>query len=142
MNYVFIVPLRPVAKGRPRFTRTGHAYTPKATADYEQAVAAYARRAMAEIGEKKATGAVNVWLTFYYAPPKSWTKAQQLKCAEAGSLPKTTKPDVDNLVKAVLDGMNGIVFEDDNQIAGIYATKAWSYDRADSVSIGIFDGEK
>lgn len=31
----FFVPGRPRGKGRPRFTRTGHAYTDEATRDYE-----------------------------------------------------------------------------------------------------------
>ena len=39
MTYIeFTVDGEPVGKGRPRFTRSGHAYTPEKTADYEQLV--------------------------------------------------------------------------------------------------------
>lgn len=139
MKLTFTVPAKPVAKARPRFTLTGHAYTPKTTRDFERLVAACARCAMASTGEGRATGALRVWLEFYYTPPKSWTKAKQAEVLAAGALPKTTKPDVDNLAKAVLDAMNGVVFEDDNQISGICAVKAWSYKRGDTVSVMVVD---
>lgn len=39
MTYIeFTVDGEPVGKGRPRFTRSGHTYTPEKTADYEQLV--------------------------------------------------------------------------------------------------------
>jgi crossover junction endodeoxyribonuclease RusA len=44
--------------------------------------------------------------TFYFTRPKS-----------AKSPHKTTKPDADKLLRAVLDGMTGIVYEDDSQVA-------------------------
>ena len=37
----FIVPGEVIPKGRPRFTRSGHAYTPKRTTDYETKVKAH-----------------------------------------------------------------------------------------------------
>lgn len=45
--------------------------------------------------------------------------------------PKTTKldypkPDIDNYTKAVLDVLNGIMWEDDSQIISVYATKQWA----------------
>lgn len=41
----FVISMRPVAKGRPRVTRRGFAYTPKKTADAEKIVALYGRQA-------------------------------------------------------------------------------------------------
>ena len=143
MKVEFIISVEGVPKGRPRLTRSGHAYTPAKTKKFETLVAKCARFAMSRLGAHPVEGLpVAVSLLFYYEPPVSWSKRRKLEVIEKGAVPKFTKPDTDNLEKAVLDGMNGIVFEDDNQIAGIYAMKAWSYDRADSVSIGIFDGEK
>ena len=44
MTYLeFTVDGEPVGKGRPRFTRNGHAYTTEKTADYEQLVKLYFR---------------------------------------------------------------------------------------------------
>lgn len=37
-----------------------------------------------------------------------------------------TKPDVDNLVKAVLDGMNGVLYADDSQIIDLRVVKAYA----------------
>ena len=38
----------------------------------------------------------------------------------------TVKPDVDNLVKAALDGCNGFSFEDDKQVVAIVGFKAYA----------------
>ncbi len=36
------------------------------------------------------------------------------------------RPDIDNYVKAILDTMNGKIWEDDTQIISLYATKEWA----------------
>ena len=36
------------------------------------------------------------------------------------------KPDLDNVVKLILDAINGIVFADDKQVVSISASKAYS----------------
>jgi Holliday junction resolvase RusA-like endonuclease len=41
-------------------------------------------------------------------------------------MPKTKKPDIDNLTKAILDALNGIAWNDDAQVAQITAKKVWS----------------
>jgi len=40
-----------------------------------------------------------------------------------GTLPKTTKPDLDNLVKGVLDSLNGLAYHDDSQVSELHITK-------------------
>ena len=35
------------------------------------------------------------------------------------------KPDLDNVVKAVLDALNGTVFTDDSQVVSLVAGKHW-----------------
>jgi Holliday junction resolvase RusA-like endonuclease len=37
----------------------------------------------------------------------------------------TKRPDLDNVVKAVIDGMDKIVFDNDSQITSIYAKKVY-----------------
>lgn len=143
MILTFTIPVEPVAKARPRFTRTGHAYTPKTTADFEALVAACARKAVKEAGWRTATApqTITVYAAFFYTPPKSWTKAQKLKCLRDGMAIKHTKPDVDNLLKAVLDGMNGIVFADDALIGRCTGLKAWSYAKGGSIELTISSDE-
>ena len=47
---------------------------------------------------------------------------------EEGILSPTKKPDIDNIVKIILDSLNGIAFKDDNQITKIEVEKAYTFD--------------
>lgn len=47
------------------------------------------------------------------------------------------KPDLDNYIKSVLDGLNGLAFEDDNQIIRIDAIKLYSDHPRTEILIGI-----
>ena len=40
----------------------------------------------------------------------------------------TKKPDVDNIAKVVLDGLNNFVFKDDNQVSKIFVEKKYTDD--------------
>lgn len=56
---------------------------------------------------------------FFMPMPKSWSKKKK---AEMNGTLHQQKPDVDNLLKALLDS----IFKDDAHIADIRATKIWS----------------
>ncbi|WP_163360796.1 RusA family crossover junction endodeoxyribonuclease, partial [Klebsiella aerogenes] len=43
-----------------------------------------------------------------------------------GLLKPTSKPDIDNLLKAVADGMNGIVYADDAAIVSFSCSKVYA----------------
>lgn len=122
----FVVTFRaygePVAKGRPRFTRHGRAYTPKKTHDYESEVAAIAKSAMGESEPLETPVIVCVYVTFPIPP--SYSKKRSEACLN-GSERHTKRPDLDNCVKAVTDAMNGIVYKDDSQITTLHATKVY-----------------
>ncbi|WP_327076977.1 RusA family crossover junction endodeoxyribonuclease [Cupriavidus necator] len=49
------------------------------------------------------------------AIPASWSRKRQTMAA-AGQIAATKKPDTSNILKAIEDGMNGIVYVDDSQI--------------------------
>lgn len=87
------VPGHPVPKGRPRLGRGGHVYTPEATRAWEELVATYWRL---QAGDTTFDGKVAVTLTFRF---------------HGG-----TKGDIDNLQKAILDGLNGVAWRDDRQV--------------------------
>ena len=144
----FFVPGTPVGKGRPRAARRGAGvvmFTPEKTADYEALVAETASNAMrAEnsirwgelygFGLASAiraeaipplTGPLAVMLEMQFPVPASWSKAKRAR-ALAGVEWHTSKPDADNVAKAILDACNGVVFRDDAQVVMLIATKAFS----------------
>lgn len=114
----------PKGKGRPRFTRSGHAYTPDTTRKYEALVTARAKEAM--IGKRKIEkpNAVRVDILAIFPVPSSWSKKRRTAALQ-GVEHHVSKPDLDNVQKAILDGMNGIVFEDDSQVIDSRTRKAY-----------------
>lgn len=114
----FTIPGKPFAKQRPRATRQGRVYTPKETVSFERTVGQIALQHFPQplTGPVKIT----VWATFQ--PAKSWSKK---KTAEHLNRPHTQRPDGDNLIKAILDGLNRIAFEDDAQVYEQTVRKIW-----------------
>lgn len=118
-----IVPGKPRGKGRPRFG-AGHAYTPASTRRYEHEIAVEARRAVASCPDWDKSVAMWVYVIATLPVPKSWSGLKRAK-AEDGCLFPMTKPDIDNIAKAALDAINGIVFDDDKQVVKLEASKAY-----------------
>ena len=109
----FSVPGQPQGKGRPRVGKVGgHArmFTPEKTARYEGLIAHSARIAMDGRPLLEGAAACNVFIDCQV--PASWSDKRQ-RMALAGELLPTAKPDADNVVKAVFDGINGVVWRDD-----------------------------
>ena len=122
----FFVPGTPVGKGRPRAARRGAGlvmFTPGKTADYEALVAATAGNAMR--AHQLLDGPLEAVLDVRFPVPVSWSKARRAR-ALAGAEWHTSKPDADNVAKAILDACNGVVFRDDSQIVMLTATKEFS----------------
>lgn len=118
----FVVPGEPVPKARPRFTMQGgkaRTYTPTSSAAYETTVGLLAHAAMQ--GREPMRGAVHVQVQAFFPVPHSWSKKRK-----AAAQWHASRPDLDNVVKSALDGLNRIAFADDGQVASIYATKAYS----------------
>ena len=123
----FEVPGTPVGKGRPKVSTRGgqfaRMYTPEKTANYENLIALSAQQAMA--GRPLIDGPVDVSLTIRLAVPVSWSKKKQA-AALAGEVLPTKKPDADNVLKAIFDGMNGVVWVDDVQACGVVLRKRYA----------------
>lgn len=121
----FTVPGKPVGKGRPRAAKRGKhitLYTPQTTVTYESTVALAASQAMT--GRPLIEGPAEVLMTMVLPVPASWSKRKQAD-ALAGQLMPTTKPDMDNVVKAIFDAVNGIVWTDDVQVVGLRVRKVY-----------------
>jgi len=111
---VFNFPVDPVAKGRPRFTKQGRAYTPKKTKEFETLIRKIARDQYKN-GPMK--GPLSMHVVFYIKKPKT----------SKLNFPINRNPgDIDNLVKNIADCLNGIAYVDDSQIIDLSAHKRYS----------------
>jgi len=125
------IPGTPHAKGRPRFRNVNmkdgnsfvQTYTDKDTVNYENLVKVAGQVAMK--GAVPFKGSIKVSMSFCYPPLKSWSKKKVKMLEEVTFFPKLTKPDIDNCVKSILDGLNEIVFDDDKQVYQINARKVF-----------------
>ena len=96
----FEIPGRPIPKGRPRLGYRGqkaYVYTPPETREYERLVGWVAKSA----GCRPVEGPVSVALSVYVK----------------GRL------DADNIAKSILDGLNGVAYEDDDQVVELLVRK-------------------
>ena len=123
MRYELTVFGQPVGKGRPRFARTGHAYTPEKTKEHENLVrgtfiSAYPKAIPLEDG-------VRAEIVVYCAIPESYSKKKKQACLNNEIL-ATKRPDADNVAKMILDGLNGYAYIDDKQVVELHVTKMWS----------------
>ncbi len=122
----FTVPGVPQGKGRPRVgTISGRArvFTPAKTVAYEALIAHAAQQAMA--GRPLIDGPVSCAIAIDAPIPASWSKRKQA-AALAGELMPTTKPDLDNVVKAIFDGLNNVLWRDDVLVVDLAVRKRYS----------------
>lgn len=102
MYTLFVVPGRPVPKGRPRFAR-GHAFTPQKTLNYEKSVA--------EASDF----------------PENWPLDADYAVHLEVYYDSNVHGDLDNVAKSVLDGLNGTgeAWDDDKQVAYLSMARRW-----------------
>lgn len=121
----FVVPGEPQGKGRPRVGRVGarvRMFTPTKTAAYEGLVAHAAQAAMA--GRVLLHGACSIELDVVCTVPASWSNRRQADALH-GLIRPTKKPDADNVLKAICDGLNGVVWVDDTQAVDVVLRKRY-----------------
>lgn len=111
----FEVPGEVVGKGRPRFTTRGgyvKTYSPKKTIDYERSIKrAYTKKYKNFVSDK----AIRISVYIYIKPAESISKKKKTCFLNNEYLP-TKKPDVDNIIKCVLDALNKVAYHDDTQV--------------------------
>lgn len=114
-SFVYVGKVR--AQSRPRFTRKGKPYDKKEAVAYKKAVAdAYKKQCGAY---KFADGVpLSMRVTIERDLPKS-KRRKTFVVVE----PDTSKPDIDNYAKAVMDALNGIAYRDDSQITKLTVEK-------------------
>ena len=123
MIYEFEVPGKIIGKGRPRLnTYTGVVYTPTKTKDYETLVEQYFLIKYPRF--KELEGRIRVSIIAYFSIPKN-TKKSDINEMLENNISPTKKPDIDNIVKIVLDSMNKFAFKDDTQITKLEIEKRY-----------------
>ena len=129
------IELEPMGKQRPRIAKRGayaRAYTPPKTAQWEKDAATIMR---AFWRRPPQTGAVRVVVRAYRA------RTQYMQAKKRRELTIcTSKPDVDNVAKIVLDAMvKARVLDDDNQVVQLECSKRWApYGEPGRVEVDLF----
>jgi Holliday junction resolvase RusA-like endonuclease len=118
---IFTIRGEPRGKGRPRFTKTGRVYTPTETAQYESLVGLSYRNSARGY---KFTSPVRVTIKAFHKPPKKSKKVTEDMLN--GRILPTKKPDLDNIAKIILDGLNKVAWDDDTQVIEMMVTKRYS----------------
>lgn len=118
----------PVAKARHRTTRSGVTYTPKKTKNYEAVI----KRSFKEEypNFEPCSGEVSLRIDAYFQIPKSATILEKVAMKNGWKRP-TKKPDIDNVIKSIADGLNGLAYLDDKQIVSIVAHKCYGEPRVE-----------
>ena len=123
----FFCPGLPKAKGSPdilRNRRTGRPFVreKRPVVAWGHTVAAAARASVRERAGafERLEGPVSV-LILFDMPRKKTAPKRTDRCAELAAV----KPDLDKLIRAVLDGLSlsGVVYRDDAQVVEVYAVK-------------------
>jgi len=123
--YRFELRFAPVAKGRPRFNmKTGSTYTPKRTDDFEKEIKKEVERTLGS-GQSYPVfflaETLAVDLDFVFKRPSDMETHPEkygidMKWRGIGE-------DIDNLIKSILDALNGVLWEDDKQVVAVRARK-------------------
>ena len=133
MIYEFEVPGKIIGKGRPRLNSyTGQVYTPTRTKDYENLIIQYFMLKYPRF--KPFEGRVSVEITANFEVPKSTKKSDKALMLE-NKINPLKKPDIDNIVKIILDAMNECAFKDDTQITKLTVEKKYANEESIYVKI-------
>lgn len=123
----FIVPGPPQGKARARTVRYKNgsigSYTPDQTVVYENLIKISYLGQTNKIYNNKEALAVRI--TACFEPPKSTSKKRKAQML-SGQIRPTKKPDIDNIVKCILDGLNSVAYRDDTQVVSVQAVKKYA----------------
>jgi Holliday junction resolvase RusA-like endonuclease len=111
-----VVPGAPSGLARPRLGGS-HFYSPD-VGGFKARVADYAHTA----GLREVDSPIKLQVTILRRIPASWSKK---KANAMWGKPVTTIPDLNNIVSGICDGLQGIAFHNDKQVAVIEASRTW-----------------
>lgn len=116
------IPGEPVAKSRPRMTRSGFVYTPKKTLNYETLIKELFIIKYPDF--QPLEGPVRMNISAWLKIPK--TSKRKTEAMQSGEIRPTKKPDMSNILKSIEDALNNLAYQDDKQIVKIEIEKRYS----------------
>lgn len=123
-----------VGKQRPRFnSENRRAFTPNETRQAEHLVRNYYKLMKGAFYPK---GAVEVTIIAYMKIGDSYSKARCENIYQGKEFP-LRKPDVDNIAKLVLDGLNGVAYKDDAQVTDVICRKRYSLEDYEYIEVCV-----
>lgn len=125
---IFDVLGEPIGQARPRFARIGghvRTYDTAKSKDNKAYIRLSAQQAMQEQGFVCSEKPLAVEIFAYMSIPASKSKKFKERAIDGKEKP-TKKPDADNIIKAVLDALNGVCYKDDKQIIDVRCVKAYA----------------
>lgn len=139
MNFDFFVAGIPVPKGSAKSFWNKNAskiVTMQDNREKQRPWASAVSYAAQQAGCRPAAGPIRVVLCFTFPRPKNHYGTGKNKEALKAAAPAEhmTKPDLDKLVRCVLDALTGIAYHDDNQVITINARKSYA---AGDLSTGV-----
>lgn len=137
----FTVPGPPKGKARARTVHTGgrtFSYTPEGTVLYENLVKTCFCQTRAQPFNADEKLRANIIAYYPIAESSSKKKRQQML---AGLIRPTKKPDLDNVIKSILDALNKVAYHDDTQIVSLSVEKFYSDSPRVEVSISNLEND-
>lgn len=132
-TFSFWTPGVPVAKARPRFGN-GRTYKDAKTEQAEATILT-CYLMCPDRPRRPHEGPVILDTLFLFPRPKSWPKWRQA----LEGVPHLGRPDLDNLVKGVMDAINGVCFCDDKQVySGVHQKRYVNVDEAPGTLVTVW----
>ncbi|NKC67203.1 RusA family crossover junction endodeoxyribonuclease [Vagococcus fluvialis] len=131
----------PIPQSRPRFdSRNKRAYEKSNIKSYKQRIGYAARKEFKKPIERDIP--LEIEMKFYIPIPQYLSKVKKNRLTLDKEVEYVTKkPDLDNLLKAILDGLNGIAYFDDGQVAKLKVEKVYSFNPRTEIEILALEEE-
>lgn len=132
MKVSFVIPTTPTGKGRPRLCSNGSVFTPSKTKYYENFVKGCYIEQCGDVSFEDKSISLYVKA---YSSPLSKFKKEEKKNALLNLIKPTSKPDADNILKAILDALNEVAYDDDRYIYKITIERYYSEEPRTEIEI-------
>lgn len=134
------IPGEPHAQGRPRVAVINgrpRVYDPAPSRKWKAAAAKVIQAAMLERGVETITGPITMTIFAVFSRPRSSYRKREPR----GREPRVTKPDADNVAKAVMDAAESAgLFQRDSQVYSLTVTKiTGAQDEAPRVEVTVLE---